>query len=210
MVAPMTKREVYEETVKYCDRILEILKDWEPSNDTPPGRVIFECMWLKQEIERNRLPIPFYGDLLTIRYVYTHGDMPGEAYEQGIKILLKRIIKLSKGHRLVYPENYPEVIEAVDELLDMLGSREWEPERHADLLEADLREIRRRLETTEDVLPFSQREFPYFLEHYYYDEGTFDDLPEIHERIVDIDSMVFEGYWPGSEEALQEAARQRA
>ena len=42
MVAPMTKREVYEETVKYCDRILEILKDWEPSNDTPPGRVIFE------------------------------------------------------------------------------------------------------------------------------------------------------------------------
>ena len=86
MVAPMTKREVYEETVKYCDRILEILKDWEPSNDTPPGRVIFECMWLKQEIERNRLPIPFYGDLLTIRYVYTHGDMPDEAYEQGIKI----------------------------------------------------------------------------------------------------------------------------
>ena len=210
MVAPMTKREVYEETVKYCDRILEILKDWEGSNDHPPGRIIYQCEWLKQEIERNRLPVPFYNMIHNIRHTYVDGDMPDEAYEKGIKKYLGRIIDLSEGHRLVYPENYPEVIEAVDELLDMLGSREWEPERHADLLEADLREIRRRLETTEDVLPFDQDDFPYFLKHYYYFKSTFDDLPEIHERIVDIDSMVFEGYWPGSEKALQEAARQRA
>ena len=78
----MTKREVYEETVKYCDRILEILKDWKPTNDDPPGRIILECMWLKQEIRHNRLPVPFYNMIHNIHHTYVDGDMPDEAYRR--------------------------------------------------------------------------------------------------------------------------------
>ncbi len=195
MVKPVTRREIYELTVKYCDRVLEILQDWEPSNDTPPGRVIYECMWLKQEIAENRLPVPFYDELLTIRYVYSHGDMPREAYEKGIERYLRFIIALSDGYRIVEPKDYPEVQEDIDRFLRRLRDGGWESKEGVPELIADLEAIREKLNTTEEIipLPFEGHKFFDNPDWFSWVRPFFDESPEMQSQLREVALEVFEG-----------------
>ncbi len=195
MVKPVTKREIYDLTVKYCDRILEILKDWEPSNDTPPGRIIFECLWLKQEIERNRLPVPFFDEILSIRHTYTDGDMPDEAYEKGIRRYLRFIIELSDGYRIVEPKDYPEVREDIARFMEKLKAGGWESKEGVPELLEDLAAIRERLETTEEVipLPFAGHKFFDNPDWFSWARPYFKESPELQREFRALASELFSG-----------------
>ena len=197
MVAPMTKREVYEETVKYCDRILEILKDWEGSNDHPPGRIIYQCEWLKQEIERNRLPVPFYNMIHNIRHTYVDGDMPDEAYEKGIQKYLGFIIDLSRGCRLVTPEHYQEVVEDIDQLLMKLRDGALMDHAGAKELVEDLEEIRSALHEGKDVVPMEKKIYRFFGEPdlFLWSGSVFEDHADVEKLIRRIAYAVFGGHF---------------
>ncbi len=196
---PMTKEEVYAEMVKYCDKVLEILKDWEGSNDHPPGRIIYQCEWLKQEIERNRLPVPFYNMIHNIRHTYVDGDMPDEAYEKGIQRYLNNIIILSDGHRLVTPEYYPDVVEDIDRLLSYIENSGLMDHVGARELVKDLERAKGRIlaamDRGEEVIPFERKEFEFFGDGDYFQWGdsVFEDIPELDHLIYVVASELFEG-----------------
>jgi len=195
MVKPVTKREIYDLTVKYCDRILEILKDWEGSNDHPPGRIIYQCEWLKQEIEYNRLPVPFFDRINNIRHTYTDGDMPDEAYEKGIERYLQFIISLSKGYPVIEPRDYPEVQGDIDRLLQRLRDGGWESKEGVPELLEDLAAIRERLETTEEVipLPFAGHKFFDNPDWFGWYDPFFEGHPELDEMLYEVATEIFTG-----------------
>ncbi len=115
------KEELNNDILKYTDKILGILKDWDPSNDTPPGRIIFECRWLQQEVNANRLSYPdAYEHITSIRHTYVADDMLEEHYQKGIERYFGFIIDLCDNKLLIKPAYYPYTIHMIDALIYIL------------------------------------------------------------------------------------------
>ncbi|MFT3783823.1 MAG: hypothetical protein QM790_17575 [Nibricoccus sp.] len=113
--------ERLEDALKYIDELLELLKNYVSTNDTPEGRTKFELRWFKQEIEGGRLTtLPALREQSsTLRHVY------GEEYLKNIDIprqkrLKKLISLLSSGHYLMKPPFYPLVIEEIEKMRALL------------------------------------------------------------------------------------------
>ncbi len=195
MVKSVTRREIYDLTVKYCDRILEILKDWEGSNDHPPGRIIYQCEWLKQEIERNRLPVPFYNMIHNIRHTYVDGDMPDEAYEKGIERYLRFLISLSKGHLVVEPHDYPEVREDIERFAQRVQDGGWTSKPGVAELLQDLDAIREKLNTTDEVIPLPMEGYKFFgnPDWFGWYDPFFEGAPDLDEMLYEVAAEVFSG-----------------
>ena len=50
--------EEYADLMERVAQLEVLLKPFPPSNDTREGRMVYFLMWLRQEIEAKRLPIP--------------------------------------------------------------------------------------------------------------------------------------------------------
>ena len=59
--------EEYADAMERIEVLLRILEPFPCSNDTPEGRLHYQMLWMRQEIEAGRLPIPldrkYYGTL---------------------------------------------------------------------------------------------------------------------------------------------------
>ncbi len=188
------KNEIYQDTVTYCDIILGILKDWKPTNDDPPGRIILECMWLKQEIENDRLAIPFYDEITSIRHTYVTSDMPDSSDEKDIYRYLKYIIKLSKNKLIVKPEHYPLIFDEIENLIKILNNAPRKLSIDEKNMLPELNDIKERISDTHTQLPIdpTEKAFTNIWKLYRYTKSTIDDIPEAHQHLQKMANMVFE------------------
>ncbi len=113
--------ERLEDALQYINELLELLRNYTTTNDTPEGRTKHMLYWYKQEIEAGRLtqlPLP-EEQTSTIRHVFS------EHYLDRIDIRRKRLKKLvsifSNGHYLMKPQFYPLVIEEIDKMRALLS-----------------------------------------------------------------------------------------
>ncbi len=194
MVANQTN-QILDEIIRYCDIILDILSDWRADNDTPPGRIILECIWLKQEISRNNLIIPdAYQEITSIRHSYVDSDLPPETEPQRIYDYLGYIVSLTKGKLILKPENYPIAVSELDGLIALLKKPPRRLNPNETSLVSELQEIRRRLTEIDTTVPLPDQDpaFKNFWDVYDYDESSIDDIPNAHTHLDRIAKMVFE------------------
>jgi len=67
------KAEIYQDIITNCDIILGLLKPYEAENDTPEGRMIYQCRWLKEQVAENTLALPTLDYVHTLKYVSAEG-----------------------------------------------------------------------------------------------------------------------------------------
>ena len=109
---------IEEEYADAMDRItflLDAFKDYPASNDTAHGRVIYQLLWLKQEIDAQRLPVPVHKSWIgTLCYVV--GSCEVDDTREIAKALgeLKRILQ---GPGLLKPRHFPVVAAQIDDLV---------------------------------------------------------------------------------------------
>ena len=119
------KEEIYQDITANCDIILELLKPFEAENDTPEGRMIYQCHWLKEQVNANTLPLPTKEYIQTLKYVAAeqllhHLASSEENYRKEIGIYLYRLLKLVKNKLLLKPPYYPATINMISALINLL------------------------------------------------------------------------------------------
>lgn len=104
-------QENYDDLLRYADLMLKALPDVQPSNDSDEGRLVFLCLWLRQEIEARRLPIPldesYYGDL---GHIIVENPDPIKGYAFQIQQILY-------GHAMIQPRQYGGLADYIDTFL---------------------------------------------------------------------------------------------
>ena len=121
------KAEIYGDIIENCDILLGMLKDFEAENDTPEGRMIYQCRWLKEQVVAKTLPLPVDENMLsTLLYIYTNGDLchlasAQEKFHDEVEIFMQRLIKSTKkANLLLKPPYYPFAIRMIEALLNLL------------------------------------------------------------------------------------------
>lgn len=155
------KDERLEDALRYIDELLDLLKNYVSTNDTPEGRTKFELRWFKKEIEEGRLtslPAP-REQSSTLRYVYAEGYL--NKIDPRGKRLKMLISLLDEGHYLMKPPFYPLVVEEIDKMRALLA--EVVPAQHDISFELvqQLRSIpydRMPLEQKKSIRPYVLRE----------------------------------------------------
>ena len=121
------KAEIYGDIIENCDILLGMLKDFEAENDTPEGRMIYQCRWLKEQVAEKTLSLPVdEGMLSTLSYVYTNGDIShlttsAETGQVGAKFFMNRLLSLTdEAQLLLKPPYYPFAIRMIEALSNLL------------------------------------------------------------------------------------------
>ena len=204
------RQEINRDIVHYANKILEILKDWEPSNDTPPGRIILECLWLKQEIKANRLTYPdAYQHITSIRHTYVADDMLEEHYEQGIERHFGFIIDLCNNHLLIKPEYYPATINMIDALINLLKHANRPLSEHEQGMIPELQQLKTLLAEGKIEPPLESYlpDYNNFNEVNMY-KVSIDDLPDGKYLCRTVGNLIFEGIRPDTWISPEEAERE--
>ena len=50
--------EIYQDIITNCDILLQLLSPYAATNETPEGRMIFQCRWLKEQAHGVKLKFP--------------------------------------------------------------------------------------------------------------------------------------------------------
>lgn len=203
--------EINADIVYYCDSILAILKDWETSNDTPPGRIILECLWLKQEIDAKRLTYPdAYEHITSIRHTYVADDMLEEHYEQGIEWFFGRIIDLCNNKLIIKPPCYPYTIRMIEALINLLNNPGRPLNEYEQGLIPELARLKKLLSEGNIELPLMSYfpDYPNFRKVYRLTKSTIDDLPNGKYLCKAVANLVFEGVRPDTWQTLEDADRE--
>jgi hypothetical protein len=106
--------EEYADAMDRIARIETALTGFPSSNDTPEGRMVYQMMWLRQEIAAKRLPIP-----LDRRYWSTLGYLVGEGSLDylGIEKPLGELARILRGVGMLKKRHYPVVVAMIDDFL---------------------------------------------------------------------------------------------
>ena len=155
--------EEYADILERLDVIDKALKDHEPSNDTPEGRMLALSRWLRQEIAAERLPIPldkrWWG---TMAYMLVDGVLS----HYGIEGAMGNLTNIFDGFGMVKKRHYPVVAAMIDDFLALVAEK---VRNYSDLerkILAESREIRDRLLAGELDLPLDKKEFPGWAREY--------------------------------------------
>ncbi len=193
------KDEINADIIRNADMILAILKDWEPSNDTPPGRIIFECRWLKQEIAANQLTYPeAYEHITSIRHTYVADDMLVEHYEQGIELYFANIISLCSNELLIKPPYYPMTITLIDALIHLLHHASRPLTINESRLDDELEQLKTLLAAGKIEPPLMSYLPDYFNFRgvYRINKSSLDDQPNGKYLVKTVANLIFEGVRP--------------
>ena len=149
--------EEYADAMERIEVLLRILEPFPCSNDTPEGRLHYQMLWMRQEIEAGRLPIPldrkYYG---TLSYLIGHCTVD---YLPGIVTPMEDLATVIDGTGLIKPRHYPVVIALIDDLLDRIGNPPELNEAELRLID-DLRNIRSGLAENRCKIPLIRKENP--------------------------------------------------
>lgn len=127
----MDTEEQRLDVIENCNLLLGgILRPFDQTDGTSPGRMITQLLWLKERAENHDLPLPVDPvKLSTMRYIYTNGDLSNlasnpddlKSIRTEFEIYLDRLMALTKkGHLLIKKTYYPYAIRHIDALIRLL------------------------------------------------------------------------------------------
>ena len=149
--------EEYADAMERIEVLLRILEPFPCSNDTPEGRLHYQVLWFRQEIEAGRLPIPldrkYYGTLAYLVGSCTLNYLPGIATPMG------NLTSIFDGTGMIKPRHYPVVISLIDDLLARIANPPELNEAELRLID-DLHNIRAGLAEIRYKIPLSRAEYP--------------------------------------------------
>ena len=210
------KAEIYRDIVANCDVLLDRLKDAELTNDTPEGRMIYQCRWLKEQTQKNNLPLPVEDYIHTLRYVYTDSSLmhiasAEDKYWEEVQIYIHRLVKLTKGLPLIKPAYYPYAIRSIEALLVLLHTATRPLDQYEQGLIGELTQLKRLLKKKgggelplESYLP----DYPNFREVYSMTGSSTEDLPNGKFLTKTVAHLVFEGVRPNTWVTPEDADRE--
>lgn len=199
------KAEIYQDITENCDILLTLLKAFKAENDTPEGRMIYQCRWLKEQVAANTLPLPVdEGMLSTLLYIYTNGDLchlasVQEKFREEVEIFMKRLIKLAKkASLLLKPAYYPYAIRTVDALLNLLNNAPRALDQYEQGLIGELTMLKQLLAEgkIEPPLMSYMPDYSNFIEVEGIKRITIDDLPDGKYLYRTVANLFFEGIRP--------------
>lgn len=207
--------EIYQDITKNCDIILILLKPFEAENDTPEGRMIYQCRWLKEQVAAKILPLPTKDYIHTLNYVSAEGLLnhlasSEEAAWQEVGIFLYRLVVLVDNKLLNTPPYYPytiRMIEALIKLLNHPGRRLSEAEQ--DLI-PELEQLKQLLAEGKIEPPLMSYfpDYPNFREVYSITGSSIDDLPDGKVLCKTVANLIFEGIRPDTWLTPEDADRE--
>ena len=130
---PDTKEQRLD-IIENCNYLLEgFLTEFSQTDNTPQGRMITQCKWLKERAKKHDLPLPVKaGKLGSLLYIYTNGEMFNinttikdkimKKYTVNeIELYLSRLISLTNEAQLLLKSPYyPYAIRYIDALIKLL------------------------------------------------------------------------------------------
>lgn len=209
------KSEIYRDIIEHCDIILELLKDYEAENDTPEGRMIYQCRWLKEQVEANTLSLPSEDYVHTLKYVSAeqllhHLAGSEEKYREEIGIYLYRLVKLVKNKLLLKPSFYIYTIRMIEALINVLRNADRELDEYEKGLIDELSTLQSLMieGKIEPPLMNYMPDFPNFIEVEGIKRITIDDLPKGKEMYRTVANLIFEGVRPDTWLTPEDADRE--
>ena len=149
--------EEYADAMERIEVLLRILEPFPCSNDTPEGRLHYQILWFRQEIEAGRLPIP-----LDRKYRGTLCYLIGSCkvdYLPGIETPMGELNTVLDGKGLIKPRHYPVVIALIDDLLEMIGNPPDISEAEQKFISVT-RNIRAGLAENRYKIPLNRMDYP--------------------------------------------------
>jgi len=197
------EQEIYADIVDNCNVLLGRLKGCELINDTPEGRMIYQCRWLKEQVAAGRLILPVENYIHTLRHVSAenllrHLASSPEHYHSEIGIYLYRLVKLTDGNLLLKPEYYMYAVRCLDALIAVLKKAVRPLSRYELDLTDELVDLKHLLRSRaiEPPLRFYLPDYPNFNEVYVFFESSIDDLPNGKVLCQTVANLIFEGVRP--------------
>jgi hypothetical protein len=111
MIGPGIDEE-YADALERIEKLEAAVKGVAPSNDTREGRMVYQLLWLRQEITARRLPLPlddkYWG---TLGYLVAEGSLD----HLGIAKPMGELATILTGTGLLKKRHYPVVVAMLDD-----------------------------------------------------------------------------------------------
>jgi len=199
--------------IENCNILLNgILKSFDNTDDTPEGRMITQCRWLKERAENHDLPLPVdRGKLGSLLYIYTNGEL----YTAGIpkkevdaaEVNMERIISLAKkGQLLMKPAYTFYALRSIDALINLLKTAPRPLDQYEQGLIPDLKEIKQHLDEgkIEPPLGAYKPKYPNFIKT----ERSIRDISNGKDYFYTVSDLIFNGVRPDSWLTPEDADRE--
>jgi len=199
------KEEIYQDIIESCDIILDLLKNFSPENETPEGRMIFQCNWLKEQIAGNALSLPVENFVQTLKYISAEGLLNHLARTkdnewQDIGAILYRLNTLVDNKLIVKISYYNSVISMIDKIIILLEHAKRELNQYERGLIGELLFLKKILLNTNDKfnLPLESYipDYPNFRKVFRLNKSSIDDLPNGKFLCKTLANLIFEGIRP--------------
>ncbi len=212
------KTEIYQDITTNCDIVLGLLKPFEAENDTPEGRMIYQCRWLKEQVAANTLALPTTDYVYTLKYVnaeklLAHLSSSDENYNKEVGVYLYRLLKLIKNKLLLKSAYYPYTIHMLDALLYVLKTSTRPLSICESRLDDELEQLKTLLSAGKIEPPLMSYLPDYFDFRgvYRINKSSLDDQPNGKYLVKTTANLIFEGIrsdsWLTPEDAAKDVAQ---
>jgi len=205
--------------IENCERLLEgILSEFTQTDNTPQGRMITQCKWLKERAENHDLPLPVKrGKLGSLLYIYTNGEMFNidlaikdritKNYDSNeVEVYMGKLIELAnEGRLLTKPPYIPYALRSIDALITLLETAPRPLSQYEQGLIPDLKQLRQLLDEgkIEPPLGAYQPLYPNFKAKY-----SIDDIPNGKDYFYTVSDFIFNGVRPDTWLTPEDADRE--
>ncbi|MBS0979200.1 hypothetical protein [Acetobacter thailandicus] len=107
--------EEYADLMKRITFLLDLWHDKPASNNDPYGRMVYFLLWLRQEVQARRIPIPLDRSYLgTLKYLTGSGDVRDS---DDVGRAMGEMIEILQGRGLIKPRHYPLLVSLMDDFI---------------------------------------------------------------------------------------------
>jgi len=184
-----------------CDLLLQgHLKSFNQTDNTPEGRMITQCKWLKERAVNHDLSLPVEeGRLGSLLYIYTNGELftatSSKDEIRNVEIVMNRIISLcDEAKLLLKPSYYPYAIRYIVALIQLLKTSSRSLNDYEKAFIGELNQLKKLLseEKIEPPLGAYMPKYPNFIEAKY----SIKDIPNGKDYFKIVSNLLFEGVRP--------------
>jgi hypothetical protein len=182
--------EEYADAMDRIEKLEVLLKGFPPSNETREGRMIYQLMWLRQEITAKRLPIP-----LDQKYWATLGYLVGEGSldHLGAGKLMGELATILSGVGMLKKRHHPVVVAMIDDLLTLSRRAAHLDPAEVQLLD-DIRMIHAAMVSGKGQPPFDPSQYSGWKK--VSTQTNLNQIPGFRQLRQDLGASVFEEFRP--------------
>ncbi len=199
--------------IENCTLLLEgPLKPFSQTDNTPEGRMITQCQWLKERAENHDLPLPVKeGKLGSLLYIYTNGDLfTADSTKEEIRdmeIIMSRLIGLTYEARLLIKPSYTSyALRSIDALIKLLETAPRPLSQYEQGLIPDLKQLRQLLDEgkIEPPLGAYMPQYPNFIKV----KRSIRNISNGKDYFYTVSDFIFDGVRPDSWLTPEDADRE--